>query len=749
MSSSFISIEKYKDIDKFKKELQKLEEFVTDNEWLTMLKYDIALNPDLSDEISEIIDYIDVETFTAEDYNDLILKLKDECIKLKNDADSCDDKIEKWYKYRHAYAYYGMIEVITEGSIITEKILNEFKKKYSDNYLDELKKIDNYKPSSLTKFNIQNENNIDLNDEIVKIYLLMKYYQDEEHVFHERDLIKDHRSARQSFEEIVRKNYPHLKKVSGKSLLMLVILDNIPLIDINILSRFILVNENKNLANIIGGKGLGLSILNTYGLNVPETYLISVTSLKEGLYKDEIEKLKNQNYAVRSSATVEDNENNSFAGLFISKLNVPKDEIYENVKCVRDSINNERVNSYVEHFNTDNPYMSVVVQKFKEPILSGVWIGNNINSGYLEWVNGNGKKLVSGHVKPTSEKWPNNHNNNLNVDGKNVGESCLELQQKLNSSADLEWCILDDKLVWLQYRPVTKKIEYKEENTTEDSFIGVAASSGTVIGKPIYLEESEEEHIFEDGSILLTDYTDPDWVPIILRSSGIITAEGGFLSHTAIISRELGIPCVTGLGYDAIEKLKDEEQIEVNGNNGSVKILGEKVMNNKMGEYTDLYDENKNLTGEKLFRKKGTKLIVPEGRYSVVVLAFIENSKGEFLFQMTSKRKKNVWATTGGHVKSGQTSKEAIIEEIKEELGIDINEDEVKLFKTYKYDDAFKDVFYIKKDIDINSLTYEKDEVEYVKYLTKDEILDLINNNGNIRKTNIDAFLELIKSYEY
>ena len=569
----FISIEKYKDIDKFKKELQKLEEFVTDNEWLTMLKYDIVLNPDLSDEISKIIDYINVDTFTAEDYNDLILKLKDECIKLKNDADSCDDKIEKWYKYRHAYAYYGMIEVITEGSIITEKILDEFKKKYGDNYLDELKKIDNYKPSSLTNFNTQNEINIDLNDEIVKIYLLMKYYQDEEHVFHERDLIKDHRDARRSFEEIVRKNYPHLEKVSGKSLLMLVILDNVPLIDINILSRFILVNENKNLANIIGGKGLGLSILNTYGLNVPETYLISVTSLKESLYKDEIEKLKNQNYAIRSSATVEDNENNSFAGLFISKLNVPKNEIYENVECVRDSINDERVNSYVEHFNTDNPYMSVVVQKFKEPILSGVWIGNNIDSGYLEWVNGNGEKLVSGHVKPTSEKWPNNDNNNLNVKGNNVGESCLELQQKLNSSADLEWCILDDKIVWLQYRPVTKKIEYKEASTTENSFVGVAASRGTVIGKPIYLEGLDEVDTFEDGSILLTDYTDPDWVPIILRSSGIITAEGGFLSHTAIISRELGIPCVTGLGYDAIEKLKDEEQIEVNGNNGSVKFV--------------------------------------------------------------------------------------------------------------------------------------------------------------------------------
>lgn len=162
-----------------------------------------------------------------------------------------------------------------------------------------------------------------------------------------------------------------------------------------------------------------------------------------------------------------------------------------------------------------------------------------------------------------------------------------------------------------------------------------------------------------------------------------------------------------------------------------------------MGEYVDIYDENKSLTGEKIFREKGTKLQLPKGKYSVVVLVFIENSKGEFLFQMTSKRKNNVWATTGGHVKSGKTSKEAILEEIKEELGIDINEKEIKLFKTYKYENAFKDVFYLKKDIDLDKLIYQKDEVEYALYLTKEEILKLIELD-NIRKTNIDAFLDII-----
>lgn len=168
------------------------------------------------------------------------------------------------------------------------------------------------------------------------------------------------------------------------------------------------------------------------------------------------------------------------------------------------------------------------------------------------------------------------------------------------------------------------------------------------------------------------------------------------------------------------------------------------MLENKIGEYTDIYDENKQLTGEVVFREKNTKLELPKGKYSIIVLAFIENSKGEFLIQKTSKEKNNVWATTGGHVKLGQTSKQAIIEEIKEELGIDILENEIELFKTYKYDDVFKDVFYMKKDIDISKLKYEEDEVEYTKYFSKNEILDLINNNGNFRKTNIDAFLDII-----
>lgn len=167
--------------------------------------------------------------------------------------------------------------------------------------------------------------------------------------------------------------------------------------------------------------------------------------------------------------------------------------------------------------------------------------------------------------------------------------------------------------------------------------------------------------------------------------------------------------------------------------------------NNVAGEYTDLYDGFKVKTDKKLFRKKGTNLEVPKGYYNIVVLAFIKNSEGKYLIQKTSSRKKGVYATTGGHVKSGEEPIEAIINEIKEELGIDVKRKECILFKTYKYESAFKDVYYIEKDIDLSEIKYEKDEVESAEYMSVDEIEKLISDN-KFRKTNIDAFRDIVNS---
>lgn len=160
-------------------------------------------------------------------------------------------------------------------------------------------------------------------------------------------------------------------------------------------------------------------------------------------------------------------------------------------------------------------------------------------------------------------------------------------------------------------------------------------------------------------------------------------------------------------------------------------------------EYLDLYDKNKNLTGETIIREKG-KPQVPDGRYINIVLIFIRNSDGKFLMQMTSKEKGSEWATTGGHVKSGQTSMDAVISEVKEELGIDISNDDIKMIDSSIFGFAILDVYYLDKNIDIENLALQKEEVEYVKLLSTEQIEDLIRD-GKLRKSNIVGF-EKIKS---
>lgn len=139
-------------------------------------------------------------------------------------------------------------------------------------------------------------------------------------------------------------------------------------------------------------------------------------------------------------------------------------------------------------------------------------------------------------------------------------------------------------------------------------------------------------------------------------------------------------------------------------------------------ELRDLYDENKKLTGETIYKGQD----VPKGRYYITVVIFIQNNKNEFLLQKRVKKKDGKWATTGGHPVSGETSKQGIITEIKEELGINVVEEKVELFKTIKTEDDFVDIYYLKQDIDINEIKIQKEEVEDVKWTTIEEIQKMI-----------------------
>lgn len=143
-------------------------------------------------------------------------------------------------------------------------------------------------------------------------------------------------------------------------------------------------------------------------------------------------------------------------------------------------------------------------------------------------------------------------------------------------------------------------------------------------------------------------------------------------------------------------------------------------------ELRDLYDKDRKLTGEKIYKGQN----IPQGRYYITVVIFIQNSKNEFLLQKRSKKKDGKWATTGGHPVSGQTSEEGIITEVKEELDIDIVSENIKLFKTIKTKDDFVDIYYLKEDVDITKIKIQKEEVSDIKWATIEEIKKLIKSEA-------------------
>ena len=88
------------------------------------------------------------------------------------------------------------------------------------------------------------------------------------------------------------------------------------------------------------------------------------------------------------------------------------------------------------------------------------------------------------------------------------------------------------------------------------------------------------------------------------------------------------------------------------------------------------------MTGKTIFKGEA----IPDNNYIVVVLVFIQNSEGNFLIQKRSKLKNGKYATTGGHPKSGENSVQGIISEIKEEIGLDINPKDLKLYYSGRSD---------------------------------------------------------------
>ncbi|MCX6805713.1 MAG: PEP-utilizing enzyme [Patescibacteria group bacterium] len=560
------------DTSRLRKSLEVLRDWTWDDDWYSSLSFDMALNSNFELWATERIEQGKNLIANNQGLASFILKLRDETISELEKAVEYSDVTQRWYFMRSAYAKYGFVETVVEASKVSDSVIARLEKDLGDDYLLTLTQIDRVEPSVLTSFdNLDAHISADiLLLKSVQDYLVLKHWQDSQNQFHNDVIFPHFKAARIAFESFWVEQYTKLGSFSARDGLAIQLLLNEKLVPVSLLSSLCLIGLGEKLTRVFGGKAIGLAKLIALQKPVPLTFCIPVNvEISENLFT----KLPNQeNWAVRSSATVEDGTNQSFAGMFESVLNVEHAQLVQATKQVIDSVNSARTKAYVEKFKTEQPKMAVVIQQFNEPDFAGVWMGNSLASGTLEWVSGNGEKLVSGKVRPESETWPSQEQGiTPSKESEPVGKRCLDLQAKLAVPADLEWCIVNGSLIWLQFRPVTSSVAVSPKPTSalqEDELRGTAASPGKVTGTAIVLEDPKES-IWKANSILVTEYTDPDWVPIMISAAAIVTEQGGMLCHTAIIARELGIPCIVGV--QGALQISDQSSIEVDGSKGIVR----------------------------------------------------------------------------------------------------------------------------------------------------------------------------------
>jgi pyruvate,water dikinase len=323
--------------------------------------------------------------------------------------------------------------------------------------------------------------------------------------------------------------------------------------------------------------------------------------------------------AVRSSATAEDLPDASFAGQQDTYLNIKgAEEVVKSVQKCFSSLFTPRAIFYREQKGFDHfkVALAAVVQRMVNADKAGVMFTvNPINQDYnqmvIEGAWGLGEGVVSGTVSPDTyivEKDPLKVVNiyvakkdtmfikDENGETKEIptpddlkkkqvlteeeiiklAEIGLRIEEHYKRPMDIEWAIEKGEIFMLQARPITtlgekKEVERKGAEEVEAKILvkGIGASPGVASGKVKIIMDLEEIGKIEDGDILVTKMTTPDMVPAMKRASAIVTSDGGLTCHAAIISRELGTPCVVGT-KNATRVLKDNMIVTVDGEKGVV-----------------------------------------------------------------------------------------------------------------------------------------------------------------------------------
>jgi len=323
--------------------------------------------------------------------------------------------------------------------------------------------------------------------------------------------------------------------------------------------------------------------------------------------------------AVRSSATSEDSAGASFAGqqdtyLFVSG----EDEVLKFIKKCYSSVFSPRAIVYRQEKGFDHMsiMLSVGVMQMVNSKSSGVCFTMDPVTGdeglvVIEGSWGLGETVVQGRVMPdrfvvskanlkiqekqVSEKTLmtvrdpaakfGTYSKEVPVPAQLVNAQCipdgqvielaklaLKIEKHYQTPVDLEWALdQDDTLYIVQARPETVWTTKKREGVKNGVLLkGLGASPGRAHGPVHVILDVKEIGSFRKGEILVTKMTTPDWVPAMSRAAAIVTDSGGMTAHAAIVSRELGIPCVVGT-VEATKVLKDGQVVTVDGALGVVK----------------------------------------------------------------------------------------------------------------------------------------------------------------------------------
>lgn len=372
----------------------------------------------------------------------------------------------------------------------------------------------------------------------------------------------------------------------------------------------------KDADKAMGGKAFGLGELIKAGFNVPNGFVLSDADIKQVL-DGEINELslllndfpKSTLFAVRSSAAAEDGNDNSYAGMFESQLNVPND--LELITAAIEYVNNSsKAFRVAEYSDGKEQFMNIVIQEMVIPRIAGVAFSRAIDiTGedviLLEFVSGLADKLVAGKAKATQVTAPLHASEGADgnvaiyghpTDCNGIDELIHQVRRvaaHFNNDMDIEWCIDHNNSVYLvQARPITRIPVINESNAT-----GIVASHGFAKGQSFVIDEDmdDDEIIklisqFPRNAILVAATTDTQYLPAMKRAAGIITEEGSALSHAAIVSRELGIPCIAGFS-NALSLFPTGGQLTLDANNGCITYndITYQLTHKKSFSFADVY----------------------------------------------------------------------------------------------------------------------------------------------------------------